>query len=52
MRRDEIVVLVPPELSAETEIAGARAGQDYTKAWGLHIATPDRQCHAGQWDLH
>ena len=39
MRRDEIVVLVPPELSAETEIAGARAGQDYTKAWGLHIAT-------------
>jgi conjugal transfer pilus assembly protein TraE len=39
MSRDEIVVLVPPELSAETEIASARAGQDYTKAWGLHIAT-------------
>lgn len=39
MWRDEIVVLVPPELSAKTEIASARAGQDYTKAWGLHIAT-------------
>ena len=39
MRRDEIVVLVPPELSAATEIASARAGQDYIKAWGLHIAT-------------
>lgn len=39
MRRDEIVVLVPPELSAATEVASARAGQDYTKAWGLHIAT-------------
>ena len=39
MSRDEIVVLVPPELSAETEIASARADQDYIKAWGLHIAT-------------
>ena len=37
--RDRVVVLVPPELSAETEIASDRAGQDYTKAWGLHIAT-------------
>jgi len=39
MSRDEIVVLVPPELSAEMEVAGSRADQDYTKAWGLHIAT-------------
>ena len=37
--RDEIVVLVPPELSAEMEVAGSHADQDYTKAWGLHIAT-------------
>ncbi|MEZ5933221.1 MAG: TraE/TraK family type IV conjugative transfer system protein [Alphaproteobacteria bacterium] len=37
--RDEIVVLVPPELSAEMEVAGFHADQDYTKAWGLHIAT-------------
>ena len=39
MSRDEIVVLVPPELSAEMEVAGSHADQDYTKAWGLHIAT-------------
>ncbi|MEZ5934826.1 MAG: TraE/TraK family type IV conjugative transfer system protein [Alphaproteobacteria bacterium] len=39
MSRDEIVVLVPPELSAEMEVASSRATQDYTKAWGLHIAT-------------
>ena len=37
--RDRVVVLVPPELSAETEIARNRAGKDYTKAWGLHVAT-------------
>ena len=37
--RDRVVVLVPPELSAATEIARDRAGKDYTKAWGLHVAT-------------
>jgi len=39
MSRDEIVVLVPPELSAEMKVASSNASRDYTKAWGLHIAT-------------
>ncbi|MDH3662407.1 MAG: type IV conjugative transfer system protein TraE [Alphaproteobacteria bacterium] len=37
--RDRVVVLVPPELSAEAEIARSQANHDYTKAWGLHIAS-------------
>lgn len=37
--QDEVVVLVPPELSTETEIGSDSASDDYTKAWGLHIAS-------------
>lgn len=37
--RDQVVVLVPPELSAEVEVSRRQADQDYVKAWGLHLAS-------------
>ncbi len=39
MSREEVVVLVPPELTTEMRVASDQADLDYTKAWGLHIAT-------------
>lgn len=39
MSREEVVVLVPPELTTEMRVASDQADMDYTKAWGLHIAT-------------
>lgn len=39
LQRDAVVVLVPPGLQDEVEIASARADQSYVEAWGLHLAS-------------
>ena len=39
LKKDNIVILVPPSLSEKSEIAKNTAAEGYKKAWGMYAAT-------------
>jgi len=39
LKKDTVVILIPPGLSEKSEIAKNKASEGYKKAWGMYTAT-------------
>ena len=39
LKKDTVVVLIPPGLSEKSELAKNKASEGYKKAWGMYVAT-------------